>query len=133
MAKHPYKQKYVDGRKLYEHTLIAEKALGRPLPKGAEIHHVDGDKFNNEPSNLIICPDRAYHFLLHIRQRAMDACGNPNWRKCLYCQQHDAPENLKITKKRHPDGRLALNEMVFHATCNASYQRRQKALRHKGQ
>jgi len=127
MAKHPYKQMYVGGRKLYEHTLAAERALGRPLPHGAEVHHVDGNRFNNEPSNLVICPDRAYHFLLHIRTRAMEACGNPNWRKCRYCQQHDAPENLKIRKRVHPDGRLTPNEEVYHSTCNAEYQREQKA------
>jgi len=29
------------------HVLIAERALGKPLPKEAEVHHVDGDKTNN--------------------------------------------------------------------------------------
>lgn len=122
-----YKQLQRGATKVSVHTVIAERALGRPLPPGAEVHHVDGDKRNNNPTNLVICPDRAYHFLLHIRTRAMEACGNPNWRKCRYCQQHDAPENLKIRERKHPDGRLKLNQEVYHTTCNAAYQRKQKA------
>jgi HNH endonuclease len=58
-----------DGKKKMEHVSIAEKALGKPLPKGAEVHHVDGNKANNNPTNLVICPNRAYHMLLHKRMR----------------------------------------------------------------
>lgn len=76
------------------HIRIAETALGKPLPDGAEVHHVDGDRLNNDRSNLVVCQDNAYHKLLHIRTRALKACGNPNWRKCTYCQEYDAPENL---------------------------------------
>src|ERR1041385_4591180 len=30
--------------------MIAAIALGRPIPKGAEVHHVDGDHANNAPA-----------------------------------------------------------------------------------
>lgn len=54
-----------------EHKMIAEKALGKPLPKGAEIHHMNGRKADNHtPFNLIICPSHKYHMLLHKRMRA---------------------------------------------------------------
>lgn len=29
-----------------------ERILGRPLREGENVHHIDGDKANNEPSNL---------------------------------------------------------------------------------
>jgi HNH endonuclease len=54
-----------------EHTLVAERALGHYLPTGAVVHHVDGNKWNNTPTNLVICQDQAYHVLLHKRQRAL--------------------------------------------------------------
>ncbi len=51
------------------HRMIAERALGRPLPKGAEVHHWNMDKTNNRNLNLVICQDTAYHNLLHARMK----------------------------------------------------------------
>lgn len=82
----------------YEHIKIAERALGKPLPKGAIVHHVDGDRQNNEPTKLVVCPDQAYHLLLHARQRAMDACGNPGYRKCMNCGAWDDPKHMQWHK-----------------------------------
>jgi hypothetical protein len=79
-----------------EHVVVAEAALGRPLPSQAVVHHINGDKTDNRPSNLIICEDHAYHMLLHRRQRAFAECGNANWHRCLICKEYDAPENLYI-------------------------------------
>lgn len=46
-------------------------ALGKKLPPGAIVHHVDLNPFNNEPTNLVICPDTQYHMLLHERTKAI--------------------------------------------------------------
>ena len=73
-----------------EHTLIAEKVLGKPLPKGAEVHHVlgAGSEANNRNDNLVICQSRAYHALLHARMRVRDAGGNHNTQRiCTKCKQ----------------------------------------------
>lgn len=70
------------------HICIAERLLGRPLPKGAQVHHFDGDGHNNAPANLVLCPDQAYHQLLHVRQRVKAAGGDPNTQRiCVYCKQ----------------------------------------------
>lgn len=45
--------KYVSRNKSVPLTrLIYQKHIGK-IPKGFEIHHIDGDKFNDDPSNLI--------------------------------------------------------------------------------
>lgn len=72
-----------------EHIVVAENALGRFLPPRAEVHHFNEDRTQNQGSNLVICENRAYHCLLHLRLRAYRATGNPEARKCKYCKKWD--------------------------------------------
>lgn len=51
-----------------EHVAVAARALGRPLTQGIVVHHIDEDRANNAPSNLVVC-DRPYHNLIHQRMR----------------------------------------------------------------
>lgn len=68
------------------HVLVVEKALGKPLPPRAVVHHVDEDHQNNANRNLVICQDQGYHKLLHYRARIVRAGGNPNTDKfCADC------------------------------------------------
>lgn len=48
----------------HEHRVVAEEMLGRPLVRGEIVHHVDGDKHNNKPSNLKVMT-QADHLRLH--------------------------------------------------------------------
>ncbi len=79
---------------------VVEKAMGKYLPKGSEVHHVNEIKNDDRPQNLVACQDRAYHFFLHRQQRALDACGNAKWRKCPFCKKYDDLQNL-IDRKGH--------------------------------
>jgi hypothetical protein len=36
------------------HKRVAEKMVGGPIGPGREVHHIDGNKNNNQPSNLRI-------------------------------------------------------------------------------
>ncbi len=82
-----YREDQTDGEKpIYLHRHIAAKALGKPLPKGVEVHHVDGCRLNNSNCNLVICQDHSYHFLLHARTAIVKAGGNPDTeRVCRKC------------------------------------------------
>ncbi len=109
-----------------EHVVIAEKALGKPLPIGAQVHHLDENKKNNNPNNLVICPDQAYHTLLHRRQAAFDACGHYDWVLCRYCHKHDSPVNLTITSAvNKPNGSKV--KLSYHKECNNKYHRDRRA------
>lgn len=68
-----YIRVHVGGNKYrMEHVLIAEKALGKPLPPKAIVHHMNGDPGDNKtPWNLVVCPDQDYHLLLHRRAQAL--------------------------------------------------------------
>ncbi|MCF8532418.1 MAG: HNH endonuclease [Reyranella sp.] len=100
-----------------EHVLVVETAMGKPLPEKAEVHHINGVPSDNDNSNLVACEDRAYHKLLHRRQRALDACGHADWRKCPYCKLYDDPANMRPhkQKRRAP--------FYYHLACNAAYRK----------
>lgn len=50
---------------VYEHILVAEEALGRPILPTEVVHHIDRDKANNAPENLMVLPSQAEHMRLH--------------------------------------------------------------------
>lgn len=55
------------GNYVYEHLLVAEKILGRPLVLGREVvHHINGIRTDNKHSNLLICT-KSFHYWLHAR------------------------------------------------------------------
>ena len=47
------------------HRVVAELMLGRPLKPGEVVHHIDGDKRNNEPKNLMVFENQAAHAQWH--------------------------------------------------------------------
>lgn len=51
-----------------EHRIIVENYLGRKLESNEIVHHLDGNKLNNEISNLMIVT-RAEHARIHAQMR----------------------------------------------------------------
>lgn len=115
--KDPYRRRLANKR---EHTEIAENALGKKLPDGACVHHADMNKTNNAQENLVICPDHAYHKLLHRRTDAFNACGNANWVKCCHCKQYDDPVSLTVTNRKVNGIVVPLS---YHKSCNTKNHR----------
>lgn len=115
MLAHGHPRANVNGCVL-EHILVAEAAIGHQLPPDAQVHHVNGVRSDNRPSNLVICENAGYHQLLHYRQRAYRATGNASLLQCYICRQWGSDG----FKKYHNHG-------YAHLSCLREYERKRRA------
>lgn len=99
------------------HILVAEQKLGRPLKKGEVVHHIDGNKHNNTPENLQVCPSQKAHMEIHYRERALKECGHADWIWCTFCKTWSPPVGLRKTK----------GGTSIHLSCEAKQKRQSRA------
>lgn len=59
----------------HEHRATAEKMMGRPLGADEIVHHIDCDRRNNQPDNLLVMT-QSEHAKLHARLRRFWADSN---------------------------------------------------------
>lgn len=51
--------------RVIQHRKVAQEMLGRELFEGEVVHHIDGDKRNNDPTNLIVFKTQNDHIRWH--------------------------------------------------------------------
>jgi len=60
-----------------EHRIVMENNIGRYLRPEEIVHHIDGNKKNNNISNLVLFPSQREHRLCHLKQKkafSMQGC-----------------------------------------------------------
>lgn len=58
---------------IHTHRIIAARNLGRKLLPGEVVHHIDGNKRNNNPKNLMVFSSQADHAKWHKEHGGGDA------------------------------------------------------------
>jgi hypothetical protein len=91
---------------------IYEQHFG-PIPQGYHIHHIDGDRTNNNPSNLIALSPKE-HYNVHFEQG--------DWAACLLLSKHslsaDKSQLASLSNKRriergdHPFGKKLAQRLL---------------------
>lgn len=76
-SSHDYVDSNGDKKRQYEHIVVAENKLGRKLGPDEVVHHLNLDKSDNSPDNLMVCSNsqhRTIHQdLEHLAARLMQA------------------------------------------------------------
>lgn len=82
---------------VYLHVLVAEEKLGRYLLPAEVVHHVDENKTNNDPTNLMVFCTKADHTSFHLHNcdlTTITQLSNGSWKsnnvstRCPECGQY---------------------------------------------
>jgi|CXWL01.1.fsa_nt_gi hypothetical protein len=96
-----------------EHIVIAENMTGIKIVHPIVIHHVNENRSDNRPRNLVICENTAYHNLLHQRIRSLAASGHADYLKCRYCKRYSPPSEVTVCGAGE-------GKNIYHPSCSAA-------------
>ena len=122
---------------VFTHVLVAEEKLGRYLKPEEAVHHIDENKRNNDPNNIMIFATRGDHSAFHTGAQIYEENGVwyavkkkdkiktcPICGKCFkhihnkYCSKHCARKGMSNTnkkiKKRLPNVEILVEQLIIH-------------------
>lgn len=91
---------YIKKGSIWQHRFIMEQKLGRELTSLEEVHHLDNNKTNNSPSNLVLCASHAEHMRVYHQLKIRNGIEL----KCTGCgklKYHPLSKLLRSSKKNY--------------------------------
>ena len=92
---------------VYEHTVVAEKYLGRSIKESELVHHLDGNRANNRCENLLVL-ERSQHAKIE------------EW------LANGAPTLKKVGENRVNSGKSKVTQPSYCSCCGKTLQHKQK-------
>lgn len=89
-----YRYILMDGKYVLEHRYVMEKHLNRKLTLQEEVHHLDGNKLNNDISNLVVL-SKSDHSKLHWSKPGKKEAHSANMR-----EKYDKGEILRFQTRK---------------------------------
>jgi Zn finger protein HypA/HybF involved in hydrogenase expression len=86
-----YRQIKVKGRRILEHRYVMEVALGRPLLRSEQVHHINHDRLDNRLDNLE---------LVTVREHAERHTWRPITKQCVVCSSDFTPHKTKRARQQ---------------------------------
>ena len=56
-----------NGLPLFRHIEVMERVIGRSIIRGEVTHHINGDKSDDSPENLLLCKNSSEHIKIHAQ------------------------------------------------------------------
>lgn len=125
---------------IYEHQVVAEQKIGRPLNDEEVVHHIDTNRSNNDPDNLLVFASNADHAAFHkhgeytldddgiahcdIREREQHKCphcGAQIDRKANYCVEYANFLSRKVSNRPNREELKKLIRMCPFIRISAMY------------
>lgn len=111
----------------YEHRVVAALMLGRDLLEGEQVHHIDGDRTNNDPFNLEIYPSQAHHKLHHRLRQDLRPPAAPN--PVIPCACGCGESLLQFDESGRPRTYINLHWVKRHGSWNRGRRYEMKSAR----
>ena len=96
-----YRVLKINGRRISEHRWVMEQHLGRQLESHEYVHHIDGNKLNNDINNLKV---------VSAKEHGIEHTYHPTQKECCICKKVFIPHKTK--RKRQQQKTKSLTKTI---------------------